>query len=190
MMQFPAAPAVGQTFSPTAGVVYRWSGLAWYLITPGALSSALLGQPNGVASLDGAGQVPASQLGNVSLSSISNSLSANVALNNVANYFDGPKVAQGASGKWLVSGNVTVTDTAGAAQIRAKLWDGATVIASGAANVVNGNQYVCIALSGVIDNPVGDLRISVNDPNQPNGSIVYNGTGSGKDSTITAVRIG
>jgi len=64
-MQFPASPAVGQTFSPTAGVVYRWSGLAWYLITPGALSSSLLGQPNGVASLDGAGQVPASQLGNV-----------------------------------------------------------------------------------------------------------------------------
>ena len=66
-MQFPASPAVGQTFSPTAGVVYRWSGLAWYLITPGALSSALLGQPNGVASLDAGGDVPASQLGNAVL---------------------------------------------------------------------------------------------------------------------------
>jgi len=64
-MQFPASPAVGQTFSPAAGVTYRWSGLAWYLITPGAISGDLLGQPGGVATLDGAGQVPASQLGNV-----------------------------------------------------------------------------------------------------------------------------
>jgi len=186
MMQFPASPAVGQTFSPTAGVVYRWSGLAWYLTTPGALSSSLLGQPNGVASLDSAGQVPASQLGNVSLA---NSLSGDVLLNNTANYFDGPQVAQGSVGTWLVMGSVSVTSGA-AAQIRVKLWDGATVIASGVASVGAPNQFVCVSLSGVISTPAGNLKLSARDPNNPTGVMVYNQAGDSKEGTITAVRIG
>jgi hypothetical protein len=40
-------------------------------------------------------------------SPVTNSLGADVLLNNTANYFTGPSVAQGTSGTWFASGNVT-----------------------------------------------------------------------------------
>jgi hypothetical protein len=114
-------------------------------------------------------------------------LGADVALNVTANYFLGPSIAQGATGTWLVTGTVTVTDTA-SAHIYAKLWDGTTVIASGVMTVLN-NDFVAIALSGVITNPAGNLRISVRDFTTVNGKILFNASGNSKDSTITAIRI-
>src|SRR5512146_502647 len=44
---------------------------------------------------------------------VTNSLSGNVALNNISNFFDGPSVAQGTGGTWFASGTVTLTDTSG-----------------------------------------------------------------------------
>jgi hypothetical protein len=32
--QFPASPVLGQTFTPVAGVGYRWNGTAWSPLTP------------------------------------------------------------------------------------------------------------------------------------------------------------
>ena len=122
--------------------------------------------------------------------SITASLGADVALNNTANYFDGPSVAQGSSGTWLVTGTVTVTDTGGSDPFFAKLWDGTTVIASAAFSVTGANLNYSCALSGVITSPAGNLRISVRDTTDTAGKIVYNATGNSKDSTITAVRIG
>src|SRR5215469_1021265 len=37
-------------------------------------------------------------------------LGADVALNNITTYFDGPSVAQGSVGTWYASGTVTLTD--------------------------------------------------------------------------------
>ena len=122
------------------------------------------------------------------LSPITNSLAANVLLNNIANYFDGPTVAQGNVGTWFVSGTVTVGTTSGAAFL-AKLWDGTTVIASAEADIASSSNE-CISLSGFITSPAGNLRISVRDNTTTAGSIKFNATGNSKDSTITAIRIG
>lgn len=124
------------------------------------------------------------------LSPITNSLSGDVALNNTANYFDGPSVAQGTSGTWFVSGNVLLQDNAGVATINVKLWDGTTIIDSGKCRILATNGEVMISLSGYITSPAGNLRISARDVSSTSGVIEYNGSGLGKDSTITAIRIG
>lgn len=123
-----------------------------------------------------------------SLTSITASLGADVALNNTANYFDGPSVAQGSSGTWLATGTVTFQDTAGAAGFDVKLWDGTTVISSASTNT-SGAVFGSISLSGVITSPAGNIRISVKDLSSTSGIIKFNRSGNSKDSTVTAVRI-
>ena len=117
------------------------------------------------------------------------SLGADVALNNTANYFDGPSIAQGTTGTWFVSGTVTMADTAGAGQFYAKLWDGTTVIASGSMASLNSSNAAVIALSGYIVTPAANLKISCRQPNATTGNIKFNFTGNSKDSTISAFRI-
>lgn len=124
------------------------------------------------------------------LSPITNSLSGDVALNNTALYFDGPSVAQGTSGTWFASGNVLLQDNAGVATIHVKLWDGTTVIDSAKCRILAINGEVMISLSGYITSPAGNLRISARDTTSTSGLIEANATGNGKDSTITAIRIG
>lgn len=123
------------------------------------------------------------------LTALTASLAADVLLNNTANYFDGPSVAQGTTGTWFVSGTVTVWDTAGAAGISAKLWDGTTVIASTNITQPAASQPWALALSGVITSPTGNLRISAQDITSVSGKILFNRSGNSHDSTITAVRI-
>lgn len=124
----------------------------------------------------------------VTLSPIINSLGADVALNNTGSYFTGPSIAQGTSGVWFASGQVTVT-SGDIANINAKLWDGTTVIDSGRATIAGTNQAVCIHLSGYLSAPAGNIRISVNDATRTDGSIKFNFSGNSKDSTLSAIRI-
>jgi hypothetical protein len=124
----------------------------------------------------------------VSLSKITASLGADVALNNSANYFDGPSVAQGTSGTWFASGTVTLTGSA-ASEIWAKLWDGTTVIASASVPIYTGSGRISVTLSGYIASPAGNIRISCRDSFTTTSTIEFNRTGNSKDSTITAVRI-
>lgn len=125
----------------------------------------------------------------IGFTSISAALGSNVLLNNIANYFDGPSIAQGSTGTWFVTGTVTVIDTGATAAIYAKLWDGTTVIASGAGYSNNLARGVAVTLSGIITAPAGNLRISCRDPDAATGAILFNQTGNSKDSHITAVRI-
>jgi hypothetical protein len=81
------------------------------------------------------GTLPPARLG---LGQLTNSLGADVALNNTANYFDGPSVAQGSTGTWFGTGTMTLTDSGGAQNFYCKLWDGTTVMASG--NAVSGRR--------------------------------------------------
>lgn len=130
------------------------------------------------------------QGGAAMMSPITNSLSGGVLLNNVSNYFDGPSVAQGSVGTWFASGTVTFFDSNGGnVNFSVKLWDGTTVISScRVRSVADGD---CSAsLSGFITNPAGNIRISVKDEGFTTGHMVNNDTGAGKDSTITAIRIG
>jgi hypothetical protein len=142
---------------------------------------------SGSASDLATGTVPTNLL---SLSQITASLSADVALNNTASFFDGPTIAQGNGvGVWFVCGTVTLVDNAGGAVFNIKLWDGTTVISSGRAAMTTAGFSECMSVSGLITAPAGNLRISVNDPNSTSGFIKANGSGIGKDSTITAFRL-
>ena len=151
-------------------------------LTPTDAVTATITMPSATCTLAGVGVNVGAQ--------ITNSLSGDVALNNTGSYFTGPTVAQGSSGTWFVSGTVAVTDTAGAAGINVKLWDGTTVIASCRALVSFASTYVAVSLSGFISSPAGNLRISVQDLASTSGVIAFNASGNSKDSTITAFRIG
>lgn len=140
------------------------------------------------ASLLTSGTVAAARLPFVA-APITNSLAADVALSNTANYFDGPSIAQGTSGTWFASGTVTLTDTAGVASWDCKLWDGTTVISSSELSNSGANRVGSISLSGFLASPAGNIRISCKDIVSTSGKILFNATGSSKDSTITAFRI-
>lgn len=122
------------------------------------------------------------------LSPLTNSLTVDVTMTQTALYFDGPSIAQGTAGTWLVEGTISLLDAnGGGGNVFAKLWDGTTVIASG---IGIANSLSSIALSGWITNPAGNLRISArNTNNAANAFIKFNQTGLSKDSTISAIRI-
>lgn len=124
------------------------------------------------------------------VTSIANTLSGDVTLNNIGTFFDGPSVAQGTVGTWFASGTVTLIDTAGSAQFQVKLWDGTTVIASAQAISSAINVVVPVSVSGVLASPAANIRISVKDISSTSGLIKFNASGSSKDSTVTALRIG
>lgn len=126
----------------------------------------------------------------LSATMLTNSLSGDVALNNTANFFEGPVVSQGTTGVWFASGAVTVNDTGGAARFYAKLWDGTTVIDSGSFTSSGSDAFGVIALSGFISSPAGNIRISVRDISLTTGVIISNVSGGAKDSTVSVVRVG
>ena len=126
----------------------------------------------------------------LSNTAVTNSIGGDVALNNTANYFDGPSCAQGVTGTWFASGTVTVTDTAGGASIAAKLWDGTTVIAEGNTTIGAASQMISISLSGYLASPAANIRISVKDLTSTSGAIKFNVGGNSKGSTLSVVRIG
>jgi hypothetical protein len=150
-----------------------------------------IGQPNGVASLDAGGKVPFAQLP-LAGAVFQNALAANVAVNVVNQYFDGPSLALG-PGVWLVFGGVTLLDSFANSTWSGKLWDGATVVDSGVLQFVNGGANPNVAkmfLAGVIVNPAGNVKISVSNSISVAGVVRSNYSGAGKDSSLTAIRIG
>lgn len=126
----------------------------------------------------------------VSLSTLTNSISSDVALNNTANYFDGPSVAQGTSGTWLAVGQATVLINSLGDNIFCKLWDGTTVIDSGSGGGGPVGNRAIIHLSGVLASPSSNIKISCRDPNNTTAIIKFNDSGNSKDSTVSVVRIG
>lgn len=128
----------------------------------------------------------------VNLSFLTNSLTSNVAVSsNPATYVDGPSVAQGTSGTWFASGQVTLNNTAGGANLFVKLWDGTSVIDSAGTAVSVINNRIVTPLSGVITSPASNIKISVNGPDGSTSSVIeFNRSGNSKDSTLTVVRLG
>lgn len=125
------------------------------------------------------------------ITAITNSLSSDVLMNNNANYFDGPSIAQGSSGTWFVTGTATVTATVAQSNIDAKLWDGTTVIDSTRVLVLTSalTGSFPMSVSGFITSPAANLRISCRSENSTSGVIQFNASGNSKDSTISAIRI-
>lgn len=123
------------------------------------------------------------------ITSATNTLGANVALNNTGLYFDGPSMAQGTAGTWFVTGQVVVNDPAGAALIDCKLWDGVTVIASGMHAISAAGFMGQITLSGILATPANNIKISCRDATSPTGLITFNSSGNSKDSMVTGIRL-
>jgi hypothetical protein len=120
----------------------------------------------------------------------SSSIASAVALNSTSAFFDGPAVSVGPAGTWHCSGTVTVADAAGSGALMvAKLWDGSTVAATAAGGVAAGLTFNSIALSGILTNPAGNVRISVNDTTTTSGRMVASANGVLGVSNVTAVRI-
>jgi hypothetical protein len=167
------APALG---TPASGVATNLTGTATALNIGGnAATATLAGNLTGTPAF---------------FAPFTNSLAGDVALPVASTYYDGPFVVQGTTGKWFVSGTVTVEDTTGGSEFFVKLWDGTTVIASAVGTSTGATVVIAISLSGFISAPAGNLRISVRDTNHTSGLILFNHSGLAADSTITAFRVG
>lgn len=200
------------TPTPTrAGDIIYWSGSAWVTLAGNNSGTQVLQEnASGVpawATVAGSGTMTTATAGygitlssgatcttsctvSVSLTSLSNYLSADVALNNIASFFPGPTVAQGTSGTWYASGCITGASTGTADAFVMKLWDGTTVISSGLfrAGSTQGASGSCV--SGIITSPAGNLRIDVQDLTGTGGTMKFNSTGLSKDSFIVVYRLG
>jgi len=126
----------------------------------------------------------------VSLRTFTNSLAANVTLATIGTYFDGPQVSQDTAGVWFASGNIVCNNTVGANNIFARLTDGTTIVDSGNVAFTTANLRVSIHLSGIFTTPSSNIKIQAMDPGSTSSLIEFNRTGSSRDSTITAFRIG
>jgi hypothetical protein len=122
------------------------------------------------------------------LAATTNSLVGAVTMTTAGVYYDGPSVAQGATGTWFASGNATVSVPLVGNLVLCRLSDGTTTIDSGALQSA-ASQIVTIHLSGYLASPAGNLRISCTNATTNGGTIA---TGNGSDqkaSTISAFRI-
>lgn len=179
-------------------IIYDAAGTAVKKATVGSVGSA--GAVSSLNSLTGALSIAAGTSISVtpstpnitvalSVSKLTNSLGAAVNLNNTANYFDGPSVAQGTSGVWFASGTVTCTDSV-STTFFAKLWDGTTLISSTAAVLATAGTITTLTLSGYITNPAGNIRISCKDLGATTGQILDTAGGVGMASTLSVIRVG
>lgn len=101
-----------------------------------------------------------------------NTLAGDVLLNNTANFFTGPIVAHAGTGVMFATGIVSIVDTAGAAVLECKLWDGTTIISSGILITSVAGDIKPFTLSGYMAAPAGALRISCKDSSSVNGKIL------------------
>lgn len=162
----------------------KWTAQALGAAAAGGVSSVTCG-----TGLSG-GTITVSGTCAVQLSTLSNSLGANVTIPVIGTYVDGPSVAQGTSGTWLAFGSVNVVDTnAAGGSFLCRLWDGTTIVDSAGEQTTAATQHLQVPLSGVITSPAANIRISCTDSSNTTGLMSFNNSSNGKDSTITVVRI-
>lgn len=125
----------------------------------------------------------------LAVSPLTTVLGVDINMINASTYYDIATISQGSVGTWAVSASITVTNTAAASSFDAKLWDGATIIASGHSNIYLTAAFTTISLSGFITAPAGNLRISVQCEGNTTGVVKFNASGNSKDSVISAFRI-
>lgn len=175
--QSGAGTKINFTLAPQVSVV----ALAEDLISPEVANAFTAAQKTQI--LTNIGAAPA-------ITTATNSLGADTAISNSV-YTDGPSMAQGTSGTWFASGAVIVTDTVGVVNIKAKLWDGTTIIDSRSVTVTVATDSFAIPLSGVITSPAANIRISCTSTAAgATSKFLFNASGNSKDCTITGVRIG
>ena len=124
------------------------------------------------------------------LSSFSAALGANVALNNTATWFDGPSIAQGTTGVFLVIGHLTFINSANNINPSIRIYDGTSVWASGRGSTWTAGAASIATISAIVTNPAGNLRLQGNDPQFTTSTMLANFSGQAKDCMINAARIG
>lgn len=124
------------------------------------------------------------------LTYLASSLSSNTLCS--GNGTTGPSVAQGTSGVWYASGNVSFTDSA-TNNCSARLTDGTSIIDAGVSTVPAASQFASIALSGVISSPAGNIRIIATVGTTGTASLISTSNTPSPQtnlSTLTVIRIG
>lgn len=202
----PWTAVLDKLFGTTQGsVVYRGAS-GWVSLGPGSagqlLSSGGAGANPSWITASGTGTVTSVTCGTglsggtitisgtcaVNQTVLTNSLGADVAMTSANTNFTGPSVAQGTSGGWLATGQVTIVDTA-ANLATCFLTDGTSNFASTVVREVAGTPAgVLVTLTGFISGPAGNIRINC----QTNGTTAimkYNLSGRTKDSALTVVRV-
>lgn len=114
-------------------------------------------------------------------------LGANRSVTNNAAFFDAVNVTASATGTWYVSASTTYFSNAGGSSLFYKLWDGTTVIASQVIGA-DASGIGSSTLAGVIVNPAAALRMSIRDT-VTTGTVIFNSSGTGRDTSIMAQRI-
>ncbi len=96
-------------------------------------------------------------------------------------------VTQGTSGTWLATATITAF-SASNINFFPRLWDGTTVFVS--ATNPNGQVgfHVATSISGIIANPVGNIRLSI--AATAAYTVKFNFSGNSLDTSMTALRIG
>ena len=124
------------------------------------------------------------------LNFLTKATTADVSITSTGVYVDGPSVAQGTAGTWYAVGTLTLNCGSAANTFYVKLWDGSTIINTGAATTGAAGFATTVSLAGVLATPAGNLRLSATVAGAATSTIVFNRTGNSMDSNITAVRIG
>jgi hypothetical protein len=165
--------------APSTGKYYGRQNGTWQIVTPEAPNDGNLYARQSLGWTSVVQPVAAAPVRTI--------LGADIAVNNTANYFDGPNIALG-TGTWWVLGVTTVYDNTNAVSWKFKLWDGTNVYASGFSWTTAGG-YVTTTLGTYVTGPVASIRVAVNDPNGTTGFIKFNFSGNSKDTMISAYRI-
>ena len=120
-----------------------------------------------------------------------NVLGANVPMGATGTFYTGPTITLG-TGKWFVSGFVTVQNTVGGDTVNVRMWDGGSkFIGSTRVHLVSvaGTYFAQAHFSGFVTDPAGAVRISVSPISRTDGAIAYNASGASNDSRISAFRV-
>lgn len=122
-------------------------------------------------------------------------LAADVALNNVANFFNGPNTGSiGANGQtWWITATAFFADTAGAAVVEAAIFNGAAYIADATSAVYLANVGVTITLDAIVTlSAPATFTLRAKDQSSTSGLLLTTGNTTGianKATSITAVRL-
>lgn len=115
-------------------------------------------------------------------------LGSDVTMTTSNTYYDGPSVAQGTSGTWLATVNLTYQSTSADEGFDIKLWDGTTVFASTRAFTVLANGAQSASISAICVSPAGNIKVSVA-PDQGGSLLKFNASGNSKDCSIYAIKL-
>lgn len=125
------------------------------------------------------------------ITSFSAVLGANVAIPAANTWVDGPAIAQGTSGTFVVVATASLKDTGQAAPLCARLTDGTTVYGdTGIVYNVGAGARTQGTIIAIVTNPVGNLKIQATIMATSSGGVlVANDSGVGQDTKIVAIKI-